>query len=249
MSTSRGRHAFAAAVPGISRLDWGRESMAPDLLCGLRRREEFSTQVSDAHPLIPQADVNPVHFDFIQYLLYPLKVTTSGAGRDSEPPINGAVGLMVGAPPFTPSQEALPCGLFAVDLRKPFVMEVGSSRRLERNAAGEAFAKLGSEAVTVEFWAPRAGEGTLSFDCGTDPSLPEALTGRVWASEENGQELEAAVEVGPGTLVSLPITARAGVNLLKRRCGDGLGQPRKGAPRPTLLYVMHLRFAYSGGTP
>jgi len=29
MSAARGRHAFAAAVPGIFRLDWSRESMAP----------------------------------------------------------------------------------------------------------------------------------------------------------------------------------------------------------------------------
>jgi hypothetical protein len=206
---------------------------------------------------IPQPDVIPFHFDLIQYLLYPLKINKSQPGSDSEFPINGAVGLMVGAPPFAPSQEALPCGLFAVDLQKPFVVGVGFSRRLERNAAGEAFARLDKEAVMVEFWTPRAGEGKLSFDCVIDPNLPTKLTERVLASQENGPEMEQ--ENGPemevvfkaslGAPVSLPITARAGLNHLKLRWTDASSQFPKGASRPNLLYVMHLRFAYSGGTP
>jgi hypothetical protein len=51
MYATRGKHAFAAAVPGISRPDCSRESMAPFLFCGQLDREEFSTQVSDAHPI------------------------------------------------------------------------------------------------------------------------------------------------------------------------------------------------------
>jgi hypothetical protein len=199
--------------------------------------------------LIPQTDVTPCHFNLIQYLIYPLKVSTGGTG---EPAPADAVGLMVGAPPFTPYRKALPCGLFAVDLQEPFVVRVESSNGLERNAAGEAFTWVGSEAVMVEFWGSRTGEGTLSFDCGAGPSLPETLTRRLLASQENGPELEVTVEAGPGASVSLPVTIRPGLNRLKLRCGDTpsrSGPTPKGAPQPLLLYVMRPRFVYSGERP
>jgi hypothetical protein len=198
---------------------------------------------------IPQPDLICFHFNLIQYLLYPLKINNNPLQSNSESPVSGAVGLMAGPPPFALSQEALPCGVFAVDLQKPFVVGVGSSSRLERNAAGEAFARLDKKAATVEFWAPRAGQGMLSFDCVTDPNSPTKLTEHVLASQENGPEMEAVVETRLGAPVSLPITACAGLNHLKLRWADAASQFLTGTPRPNLLYVMHVRFAYSREMP
>ncbi len=122
------------------------------------------------------------------------------ADRNPWPPPDDMLGVMEGEPPFDAPLRRLPCGLSAVDLRKPFVVRIDHP----------------SGAAAVLIWSPRAGAGTLSLAA---PHL---------ATDRGGRRLVVASEGAPerevsftGDVASVPLSLRPGLNDVNLPPGRG----------------------------
>ena len=127
----------------------------------------------------------------------------------------GTTGIVQGDLPFERPLKHLDCGLSLIDLRQPMVVVVVNRNTLEWDATNLGFIWLGAEDMTLDFWAPHAGQGVLSFDTRIGPSLPETPTRHVRLVGSDGRE-SAAVLTADAPAV-LPLTVRPGLNSVRLR--------------------------------
>ncbi len=144
----------------------------------LASMRELRRQVDDLRPsalyFIPRPDSDPHYISVITSVLYThaflngwsdrrlaYYAPTCVADRNPWPPPDGLLGVMVGAPPFDAPLRRLPCGVSAVDLRRPFVVRVDNTDA----ASGTA----------VEVWSPNAGTATLTI-----AASPRSAGGAPW---------------------------------------------------------------------
>ncbi len=188
----------------------------------LASMRELRRQVDDLHPaalyFIPRPDSDPHYVSVITSVLYAYAFLNGWsdprlayyhpacvADRNPWPPPDGLLGVMVGAPPFDAPLRRLPCGVSAVDLRRPFVVRIDNADAAPPPAVG-----VGPGTATIVLWSPRAGPGTLTLAA----PRPESGEARLAVAPEDGREREIPFR---GGAADVPLSLRAGLNRVRLR--------------------------------